>query len=81
MINFHYLIKSKGRFLKKNKEWMDLSNAHLAPASQAEGWVDPLEHNIFFSKKHFFLQCIFLTIPLRGRSNNMLKNPFDNYIN
>ena len=44
----HLRIKDKGRFQKKNKKkWLDLSNAHLTPASQAERWIKKIQIPIF----------------------------------
>ena len=40
-----------GKVLKKIKKWLDLSNAHLTPASQAERWIKKNQklHNFFMS--------------------------------
>ena len=35
---------------KKKKKWLDLSNAHLTPASQAERWIKKIQklYNFFY---------------------------------
>ena len=33
---------------KKKKKWLDLSNAHLTPASQAERWIKKIQKFQFF---------------------------------
>ena len=38
----------KGRFKKKIKKWLDLSNAHLTPASQAERWIKKFKNSTIF---------------------------------
>ena len=47
---------SKGRFKKNQKKWLDFSNAHLTPASQAEGWIKKIQR---FKKNYFSI--IFIT--------------------
>ena len=35
---------SKLKYVEKiNKKWLDLSNAHLTPASQAERWIKKIQ--------------------------------------
>ena len=72
---------------------MDLSIAHLTPASQAKEWIKKIQNFIdnldefpfgaeyCFSPNKFFSKTFFWTIPFLGRFKNMLKTPFDNYIN
>ena len=42
-------------FKKKFKKWLDLSNAHLTPASQAERWIKKIQ------KLHHFLYVFIIT--------------------
>ena len=45
---------AKERFQKKNKKkWLDLTNAHLTPASQAERWIKKIQ------KLHNFFLCLY----------------------
>ena len=51
----------KGRFQqqKRGKKGMDLSNAHLTPASQAEQWIKKIKNStIFLCLYHHYNQQI-----------------------
>ena len=43
---------------KINKKWMDLSNAHLTPASQAEQWIKKIQK---FKKQIYFFIIFIIT--------------------
>ena len=44
----YYKVELREGFKKKRKKWLDLSNAHLAPASQAERWIKKNQKFQFF---------------------------------
>ena len=53
----------KGRFKKNGKKWLDLSNAHLTPASQAERWIKEIQ------KLHHFCYAFIIFITTKFGEN------------